>query len=427
MSLTVQNEIQRSLAAIVITDAVGFSRWMSQDEDTALSIINHDLQFISELCERFQGKILKTTGDGVLMYFISAVQAVSCVVEMQNHFAALAQEDQKNKHFVHRVGVHLGDIFFNNEDMMGSAVNIAARLEAEAKPGGICMSQVVYEVVRSRLKLEASYAGELSLKNIDDYVSAYHVAPVNTQQPQDSIGFSPMAVPFIAPLSDTLNTLSVHPEVDRIKSLLYAVHRASGEKDATVLAGSSLKLLLESLTDSHDTLNKCRASLYQTVSTLQPQEEYFAAADVIIESLQDFYGEQDDIPQMDIFRPAKPSLNPQRAILHKTIADHLAQEDDCISIKKILYCACCGQWERYHDRLDAIPMLSMIQELHKQHSALETLGKRLQAILSEYELEGSYYTTISDKIVAACGILYAKREMPITPLENKAISTVLIG
>ena len=147
--------------------------------------------------------------------------------------------------------------------------------------------------------------------------------------------------------------------------------------------------------------------------------------------MQDFYGEHDDVPQMDIFRPSKPSLNPQIAVLHKTVASRFEQDEDCISIKKILYCACCGQWERYHDRLDAIPMLSMVQELHKQHSALTTLGKRLQSILLDYELEDSYYTTISDKIVASCGILYAKRKMPITPLasstRHNAMSAVLIG
>ena len=178
-------QIQRTLAAIVVTDAVGFSKRMSQDEDRALAVINRDLQLISELCEFFEGQVLKTIGDGVLMYFVSAVQAAACAIEMQKTFAGFAKTGQASDHFTHRVGVHLGDIFFNQQDMMGTGVNIAARLESEAKPGAICMSQVVYEVVKSRLELDVTYIGELSLKNIEEAVAAYHVWPMG-MRPDDS-------------------------------------------------------------------------------------------------------------------------------------------------------------------------------------------------------------------------------------------------
>ena len=172
MNTPVHPQIQRTLAAIVVTDAVGFSKRMSEDEDKALNMINRDIQVISELCEFFEGKILKTVGDGVLMYFISAVQAAACAVEMQKTFIGYANGEQADEHFKHRVGVHLGDIFFNQNDMMGTGVNIAARLESEAKAGAICMSQVVYDVVKSRLELDADYIGELALKNISEAVAA---------------------------------------------------------------------------------------------------------------------------------------------------------------------------------------------------------------------------------------------------------------
>ncbi|MGB3292333.1 MAG: hypothetical protein WBB01_04965, partial [Phormidesmis sp.] len=83
MNTPVHPQIQRTLAAIVVTDAVSFSKRMSQDEDRALTMINRDLQLIAELCEFFEGQVLKTVGDGVLMYFVSAVQAAACAVEMQ--------------------------------------------------------------------------------------------------------------------------------------------------------------------------------------------------------------------------------------------------------------------------------------------------------------------------------------------------------
>ena len=178
MNIPAHPQIQRSLAAIVVTDAVGFSKRMSQDEDKALSMINRDLQLIEELCDFFEGKILITVGDGVLMYFISAVQAAACAVELQKTFLGFANPPQAEEHFTHRVGVHLGDIFFNQQDMMGTGVNIAARLEAAAQPGSICMSKVVYDVVKSRLELDADYLGELTLKNISENVAAYNVWPL---------------------------------------------------------------------------------------------------------------------------------------------------------------------------------------------------------------------------------------------------------
>ena len=112
MNTPVHPQIQRTLAAVVVTDAVSFSKYMSQDEDKALAMINRDLQLISEVCEFFEGQILKTLGDGVLMYFISAVQAAACAVEVQKTFAGFVRNGQGDEHFTHRVGVHLGRYLF---------------------------------------------------------------------------------------------------------------------------------------------------------------------------------------------------------------------------------------------------------------------------------------------------------------------------
>ncbi|MEO1393137.1 MAG: adenylate/guanylate cyclase domain-containing protein [Cyanobacteria bacterium J06634_5] len=498
-----QNEIQRSLAAIVITDAVGFSRRMSQDEDAALAMINQDLQLISVLCHRFGGSILKTTGDGALMYFISAVQAVSCAIEIQARFSTLSETEPVNQHFVHRIGIHLGDIFFNNGDIMGSAVNITARLEAEAKPGSICMSQVVYEVVKSRLSLEACYAGELSLKNIEEYVSAYHITPEKPEKEKASEVISEMTVPFIVPLNNTLKALSVHPESHRIKKLLLTARQGNEEESETLLAGTSLKRLLEAFTESNSTLCQCQASLTQAANILGQTEEYFAVADIIVKKLQDFYGEYEDIPQLDIFdssgpksvskmepprveppRIEPPKIEPPRAertredvsrsveppsiephfferrpvnqppvsqppvsqpsvnqpsvnqpsvnqpsvspppaeksapslsvrhqsvsLLHVALANRLEQDDNRIQIKKLLYCVCCGQWEKDCDRIESIPMLSIIQELYKQVDSLVVLQQQLKTILTVHELEEPF-RAITHKIISECSILYEKK------------------
>ena len=162
-----------SLAAIILTDAVGFSARMSTDEEDTLGLIHRDLKLMETLCQQFEGQVVKSTGDGLLMCFSSAVQAVSCSLEIQRQLATPTQTSQKR--LEHRIGVHLGDVFFKDDDVMGNGVNIAARLQTEAHPGGICISQVVYEVVKSRLALNASYAGPLQLKNIQAPQPAYHV------------------------------------------------------------------------------------------------------------------------------------------------------------------------------------------------------------------------------------------------------------
>ena len=141
---------QRALAAIVVTDAVGFSARMSVDEETTLQLIDQDLQLMAEQCKAFDGQVLKSTGDGLLMYFVSAVQAVSCAIAIQQAITAQSQDASVDP-LAHRIGVHMGDVFFNNSDVMGNSVNIAARLQTQARPGGICLSKLIYDLVNPRL------------------------------------------------------------------------------------------------------------------------------------------------------------------------------------------------------------------------------------------------------------------------------------
>ncbi|HEY9736359.1 MAG TPA: adenylate/guanylate cyclase domain-containing protein, partial [Trichocoleus sp.] len=175
------NPRHRILAAIMMTDAVGFSARMSVDEESTLRLIDRDLRLIGELCEAFEGTLLKSTGDGLLVYFVSAVQAVSCGLEIQQRLADLNREPMAIQSGVqglmHRIGIHLGDILVNESDVMGNGVNIAARLQTYAKPGGLCISQTIYDVVKSRLRLNANFLGPLKLKNIEEPVPSYLVDP----------------------------------------------------------------------------------------------------------------------------------------------------------------------------------------------------------------------------------------------------------
>ncbi|MGA7935590.1 MAG: adenylate/guanylate cyclase domain-containing protein, partial [Kovacikia sp.] len=166
---------QRVLAAIVFTDVVNFSAHMGANEERTLYLMQRDTRVMADLCQQFEGQVLKTTGDGLLMYFTSAVQAVECAIGIQGAIAEAATDLTPQDVLAHRIGIHLGDVFFSETDVMGSGVNIAARLQNKADPGGICISQTVYDVVKNQLELKATYLGPQELKNIRDPVPAYQI------------------------------------------------------------------------------------------------------------------------------------------------------------------------------------------------------------------------------------------------------------
>ena len=166
---------QRSLAAIVFTDVVSFSARMQTDEELTLHILQRDFEAMRRICAAHQGTVLKTTGDGLLLYFTSAVQAVACALATQRYFAGQAKTQPAAETLTHRFGVHLGDVFVNDEDVMGDGVNIAARLQAEAHPGGICISQTVYDVVKNKLELHVTRLGPRELKNISQRIPIYRL------------------------------------------------------------------------------------------------------------------------------------------------------------------------------------------------------------------------------------------------------------
>jgi class 3 adenylate cyclase len=166
---------RRTLAAIVFTDVVDFSAMMQANEDQTMRLVKRDLDLFGSLCTKHHGRVLKGTGDGLLMYFDSAVQAVACALEAQeaarNHARTLPREQVLQ----HRIGIHLGDVFVTETDVMGDGVNIAARLQTQAEPGGVCISQTVYDVVKNRLAVQATFLGARELKNIREAIPVYQI------------------------------------------------------------------------------------------------------------------------------------------------------------------------------------------------------------------------------------------------------------
>lgn len=163
---------ERRLAAIVFTDVVGYSARMQRDEAGTLALVREDLARMRDLCVRHGGEVLKSTGDGLLLCFASVVQAVTCALEIQGQFA-----DRPVGALQHRIGVHLGDVYRDGLDVAGDGVNIAARLEAKARPGTVCLSQSVYDAVKLRLPMEVEALGPQSFKNIAEPITVYLASP----------------------------------------------------------------------------------------------------------------------------------------------------------------------------------------------------------------------------------------------------------
>ncbi len=165
------------IAAIVFTDVEAFTPKMAADERHTLVLLERDFQLMRALCAKSGGRVLKTLGDGLLLYFRRAEQAVLWAIACQKALARAAAQDPAQNSLSHRIGIHFGEVFFNGRDVMGAGVNLAARLQTLAAPGGICLSQAAYEAVRQRLALTVTHLASRSLKGLGEPITAYAIAP----------------------------------------------------------------------------------------------------------------------------------------------------------------------------------------------------------------------------------------------------------
>lgn len=158
----------RRLATILIADVDGYSRLMRADEErTLVDLRAHITELVAPVVERFHGRIVKTVGDGVLVEFGSAVEAVRAAVELQRGMFERNADMSPDRRQAFRIGLHLGDVILSDNDVFGDAVNVASRLEALAQPGSIVLSASVHEQVRDKLALPFRAQGSRTLKNID--------------------------------------------------------------------------------------------------------------------------------------------------------------------------------------------------------------------------------------------------------------------
>jgi class 3 adenylate cyclase len=168
----------RRLAAILAADVAGYSRLMGADEEgTHERVRGHLRDLVDPKVKEHRGRIVKNTGDGMLAEFSSVIEAVRCAVELQRGMADRNMETVEDKRITFRIGINLGDVIAEEDDIYGDGVNVAARLEALAEPGGICISRVVRDQIRDKLPYPFEDKGEQSVKNIARSVRVFALRP----------------------------------------------------------------------------------------------------------------------------------------------------------------------------------------------------------------------------------------------------------
>ena len=170
------DRVERRLAAVMAADVAGYFRLMGADEVGTLAALKAlRREIVDPAITEYRGRIVKTTGDGMLVEFASAVDAVSCAMTVQGKIA------EREGAILFRIGINIGDIIIDVDDIFGDGVNVAARVETECEPGGVCLSGSAFEQVRGKTNFSFDDLGERSLKNIDRPVRLYAVSPASAQ------------------------------------------------------------------------------------------------------------------------------------------------------------------------------------------------------------------------------------------------------
>ena len=169
-------DFERKLATILSADVAAYSRLIAEDEEHTLQTFRGHKEVFEKLVELHRGRIFNTAGDAILAEFGSAVEAVRCATEVQAALRTRNDHLPEDRQVKFRIGVNLGDVMVQGEDLLGDGVNVAARLQSAAEPGGICIAGSVYDQIRNKLSLSFKPLGEVSYKNIPQAVRTFAIA-----------------------------------------------------------------------------------------------------------------------------------------------------------------------------------------------------------------------------------------------------------
>jgi len=169
------SESKRELAAIMFTDMVGYSALSQKNEELALALLEEHRTLLRPIFPLYNGLEIKTIGDAFLVKFTSTVDAAKCAIDIQKMFVEHNASAPAERHILLRIGLHIGDIVLDGDDVLGDGVNIASRIEPLAEPGGICVTEAVIEQVRNKIDCPLEKLGERNLKNIEEPVTIYKI------------------------------------------------------------------------------------------------------------------------------------------------------------------------------------------------------------------------------------------------------------
>src|SRR5208283_644284 len=187
----------RKLAAILAADVVGYSRMMGEDETGTAKVVLERQEAAAPIVAAHGGRVFKTMGDALFVEFPSIVSAAECALAIQRMMAERNADLPETKRVVYRIGVHLGDVLIEGDDLLGDGVNIAARLEGVAEPGRVCLSGAAYEHVRERVEADFVDLGETNLKNIARPTRIYGMT-ARAESPGRAAAQSPVRPPRLS-------------------------------------------------------------------------------------------------------------------------------------------------------------------------------------------------------------------------------------
>jgi adenylate cyclase len=307
------SEVERRLAAIMATDVVGYSRLMEVDEAGTLARLRaHRLELIDPVIEKNRGRIIKTTGDGMLVEFQSVTAAVECAAEMQRRMARRNADVPAARMIQLRIGINLGDVIVDRSDIFGDGVNVAARLEALAEPGGICVSAAVRDQIGDRLEVGFEDLGEQTVKNIHRPIRVYKVVaaqrpPVAAEQPATETGAaarkpSIAVLPFVNMSGDAEQeffadglTEDIITELSRFRDVLVIsrnavfVHKGKPVKAREVAREFGVEYVVEG------SVRKAMDRVRVTVQLIDGETETHIWAERYDRKLEDIFAIQDEV------------------------------------------------------------------------------------------------------------------------------------
>ena len=202
-------QYQRHLAALVSADVVGYSRLIAEDEIGTIRALTASRDVIADVVKKNGGRLVDFVGDNMLAEFANTLDAVRCSDQIHHALKKLNQNSPKQRHLTFRIGIHLGDVTTDGDHIYGDGVNIAARLESLAEPGGICISDVVLRQIQGKLDLDFVDMGEKKLKNIQEPVRTYQLVTSESSHKSspDRLGSMPPLVPLPMPAKPSLAVL----------------------------------------------------------------------------------------------------------------------------------------------------------------------------------------------------------------------------